>query len=134
MSYKLSAFSSKTEEGKGKIGVTDIPFGVSKNSDLPSPAELLVAAFAACCLKNVERFSEFMKFDYSHAEITVEGIRQDKPPMMSKINFSISIFTEDTEINTGLLLRNLQKFGTIYNTLDAVCEIEGDIKVQTDHS
>ena len=130
MSYKLTAFSSKMGEGKAKIASTDILFGVTKSSDLPSPAELLVAAFSACCLKNVERFSEFMKFDYSHAEITVEGIRQDKPPMMSKINFSITLFTNGKDVNTDLLLRNLQKFGTIYNTLDAVCEIDGQILIQ----
>lgn len=130
MSYSVTAVSSQKDEGKIEIGDSRIDFGVTKEKKLPSPADLLVSAFAACCLKNVERFSEFMHFNYERANITVDAIRKDKPPMIENISFLLTIKTKDEKLNTDLLLRNLQKFGTIYNTLNAVCEIEGEILIE----
>ena len=40
---------------------------------LPGPAELLGAAFAACLLKNIERFSEILPFRQSGASLRVEA-------------------------------------------------------------
>lgn len=130
LNYSLSATSSSSEEGLINIRNNQLVFGATKNSELSSPAEMLTAAFAACCLKNIERFSTFMKFTYDHAEIEVVSTRQDRPPMIHKINFDLVIYSDDAKINKELLLRNLQKFGTIYNTLNAVCEIEGDIRIE----
>ena len=129
MNYSVKAFASKTEQGKIEIRETVVPFGVTKGSELPSPADLLVSAFASCCLKNVECFSEFMHFDYQSASIKVEATRQDKPPKIDTIQFQLTVKTE-SKINTDLLMRNLKKFGTIYNTLDQVCEISGVLIVE----
>lgn len=129
MNYTIVANSNHIDEGTAEIGENEISFGISKQNNLPTPADLLITAFAACCLKNIERFSEFMKYNYKSATITVEASRKDKPPMIEKIKFSIQIQSDDDHINTELLLRNLQKFGTIYNTLKIACAIEGDIVV-----
>lgn len=129
MNYSLLAFSSRNEEGKIEINEENIRFGVTKSSDLPSPALLLVSAFAACCLKNIERFSEFMHFEYDSASINVVATRQEKPPMIDTIQFELTV-KSSSKINTDLLMRNLKKFGTIYNTLDQVCEITGDMKLE----
>ena len=130
MNYSVVAKSNHTEEGIIDAGNNKIVFGISKDNDLPTPADLLVSAFAACCLKNVERFSGFMHYSYESAEIMVEATRKEKPPMIEKITFSIKIHSKDDAINTELLLRNLEKFGTIYNTLKLACEINGDIVVE----
>lgn len=129
MNYSLSARSSQDEEGSIMNRSNKLQFGVTGASDLSSPAELLIAAFAACCLKNVERFASFMKYTYNRAEIKVTATRQSKPPMIHKIVFNLNVYSDDTQINEGLLLRNLQKYGTIYNTLNVVCEIEGKLTV-----
>ena len=130
MEFTIKAYSNPKEEGTIEIGGTNVSFGVTKENKLPSPAELLVSAFAACCLKNVERFSEFMHYEYESADISVIATRKEKPPMMEAISFTIQISTKDQNINTDLLLRNLQKFGTIYNTLNEVCSISGEILIQ----
>lgn len=130
MNYSLKAYSSPLSEGKVQVESNELLFGVTKSSDLASPADLLTSAFAACCLKNVERFSEFMKYNYSHAEIEVTSYRQDHPPMINRIDFELTVYNDGSKINSDLLLRNLQKFGTIYNTLHAVCEIHGEIFVK----
>jgi len=130
ITYTLSATSSAMEEGMITARGNTLGFGATSTSDLPSPVELLMGAFAACCLKNVERFSSFMKFEYTRAEISVTAIRQDQPPMLHTLKFDLVVYSDDAKINTDLLLRNLQKFGTIYNTLNAVCTIEGQISVR----
>jgi uncharacterized OsmC-like protein len=132
MKFTIKAASDSREEGVIEINGNNISFGVTAKNDLPSPADLLVSAFAACCLKNVERFSEFMHYNYDRAEISVEATRKDKPPMMEKISFILTVHTNDRNINAGLLLRNIQKFGTIYNTLNAVCEINGEVLIKNE--
>ena len=39
-----------------------------QSEDLFNPAELLLSAFAACLLKNVERFGKLLRFHYSAVE------------------------------------------------------------------
>ena len=56
-------------------------------SVLPGPAELLAAAFAACVLKNVERFAGMLPFRYDSASITVHTKRQQTPPRFTEIRY-----------------------------------------------
>ena len=130
MKYTVTAKASGKDEGTIQTGGNQINFGVSKKNTLPTPADLLVASFAACCLKNVERFSEFLHYEYTGSEIRVEATRSDAPPMIEAISFVLTIRSRTEKINTDLLLRNLQKYGTIYNTLNKVCRIEGEIIVE----
>jgi uncharacterized OsmC-like protein len=95
---------------------------------LANPAELLLASFAACTLKNVERFSDLMKFQYEKAEMIVNAIRLEKPPRMDEINFELKVFSNDSKLNIDLLQKNIEKFGTVYNTLKPSCIITGEIK------
>lgn len=127
MQYSISGRATSKYAGAIIKGENKVKFGINTDPSLLSPVDLLLSAFASCCLKNIERFSEFMHFEYESAEIQVDGIRKEKPPMIEKINFSIQLNSNQEQINTDLLLRNLQKFGTIYNTLKVVCEIEGEI-------
>jgi uncharacterized OsmC-like protein len=94
---------------------------------LPGPAEFLAAAFAACLLKNVERFSEILPFRQSGASVRVELERQDAPPRFSRIRYELRVITDEDDRRVALLHRNLQKHGTVFNTLAAGCEIEGEV-------
>lgn len=107
---------------------TSVSFGITSEQDeLPNPAELLLGSFAACCLKNIERFSTLLKFEYDTATIEVNGERQEKPTKLIAINYSIRIQSSDPHLNLELLHKNLQKFGTIYNTLKETLAVNGDI-------
>ena len=66
---------------------------------------------------------------YQSASINVLATRQDKPPMIDTIEFEL-IVKISSKINLVLLMRNLKKFGTIYNALDQVCEIRGVLKLE----
>jgi uncharacterized OsmC-like protein len=94
---------------------------------LPGPGELLAAAFAACAIKNIERFSQILPFAYDAAEIDVELHRKDHPPHFDRIEYTLRINTNEPAARVDLLTRNLAKFGTVYNTLAAGCEISGQV-------
>lgn len=129
MQYSISGSATSKHDGTIIKGENKVKFGINTDPSLLSPVDLLLSAFASCCLKNIERFSEFMHFEYESAEIQVDAIRKEKPPMIEKIKFLIQLNSDQEQINTDLLLRNLRKFGTIYNTLKEVCEIEGEIRL-----
>jgi uncharacterized OsmC-like protein len=98
-----------------------------QGTSLPGPADLLTAAFAACMLKNVERMSEMLPFRYREAAVEVTAERQDRPPKMTKITYVLTIATDEPASRVELLHRNIREYGTIYNTLAAVCEVGGRI-------
>ncbi len=93
----------------------------------PGPAELLAGAFAACMVKNVARSSAMLPCAYERADITVTMQRQDAPPRLTAIEYALHLVTPEPEHRVELLHRNLKKFGTVCNTLAAVCEVSGTV-------
>ncbi len=125
--YKITA----TVENGGKASATanqsKIAFdGTSRRDDmLPNPAELLLTSLAACILKNVQRYSEILEIPYRSAKITLHGKRKDNPPMMSEIRYHVHIDTDADERKINIWHKNILKFGTITNTLNRACKVEG---------
>ena len=131
MKYSVKAKSTSKQKAEINIKESDIGFGITPETaeTLPSPAELFLGAFSACMLKNVERFSIMMKFNYSRAEVDVTSTRLEKPPRMDLIQYELRIFSSDEKLNAALLKKNIEKFGTIYNTVKLSSEINGEIVV-----
>jgi uncharacterized OsmC-like protein len=93
----------------------------------PGPAELICASLAACLLKNIERYSELLPFEYEAASIDVEAERQEAPPQMTRMRYRIEIVTNEPQARVDLLHLNIRKYGTITNTLAAACELTGEM-------
>ncbi|GGX11055.1 OsmC family protein [Aquimarina muelleri] len=130
MNYTVSGNIIAHQQATFTSKQTNVSFGIKRDQNyLPNPAELLLGAFAACCLKNIERFSDTLKFNYEDARIEVLGERQERPTKLVAIQYTIHIKSEDASLNVKLLHKNLQKFGTIYNTLKETCNISGEIKL-----
>lgn len=131
MDYSIKATSLPQEDAEIDIKTSKIAFGTTtKTADvLPNPAELFLGSFAACVLKNVARFANMMKFQYQKAQIDVTATRLDKPPRMEHINYVLTIYSNDEKLNVQLLKKNIEKFGTIYNTVKLACKISGSIKI-----
>ncbi|MEO6532272.1 MAG: OsmC family protein [Pseudolysinimonas sp.] len=102
----------------------------SEPSGLPGPAELLAAAFSACLLKNLERAGQLLAFHYDDADVEVVARRQDEPPRFVEITYRMRINTNEPQRRIDLIHRNLQKYGTVYNTLAAVCAVRGTIEAK----
>lgn len=134
MKYSIKASSSSKNNATISIKQSKITFGISPESAdlLANPAELFLGSFSACILKNVERFSELMHFNYASAEIEVSATRLEKPPRMDDVNYKLIIYSNDPNLNIDLLKKNIEKFGTIYNTVSSSSNIRGEIKKSTE--
>ncbi len=130
MNYSIKATSVSNQDAKITIKNSVIDFGITVKTaeTLPNPAELFLGSFAACILKNVERFSNIMKFSYTKATLNVTATRLEKPPRMENLKYNLTIYSNDKKMNTQLLKKNIEKFGTIYNTIQQSCTITGTIK------
>ncbi len=129
LKYQIEA---KSEAGGIALANTKriaIPFDAAAESgnQLPNPAELFLSSFAACILKNVERYSQKLHIPYKKSKITVEGWRTDIPPAMVKVNYTLTIVSDATPQKIELLHKNIKKFGTIYNTVAGSCEVNAKL-------
>lgn len=131
--YPVRALAIDHDVGRAKAKGSEISFDRSwgrGESALPGPAELLASAFAACVIKNVERFSQLLPFEYEGAEIDVEIRRVDSPPRFDRIDYVLTLTTDEPSSRVQLLHRNLEKHGTVFNTLASVCDVAGRVEVE----
>lgn len=126
-SYTVRAHTLSHGTSEAALGRQTLVFDTSPGGDpaLPGPAEMLCAAFAACLLKNVERFSRILPFAYEEATVEVVAWRQDSPPRFTRIRYDLRMQSDEPEHRVDLLHRNLRKHGTVYNTLAATCDVDG---------
>jgi uncharacterized OsmC-like protein len=100
---------------------------VNGRADAFNPAELLLAAVAACMIKGIERVAPMNHFKFSGVEVRLHGVRQDSPPFMSSISYELIVDTDEDDRRLDLLHHNVRKFGTIFNTVSAATKLDGRI-------
>ena len=118
--------------GEGRLDAHGLatPFDgtAGRLDELPGPADMLCAALCACILKNVERFSHMLPFAYESASAKVLAEREEPPPHIARMRYDLQVVTDEPEARVELLHRNIQRFGTITNTLSKACEVSGTIR------
>jgi len=100
---------------------------VAGRPDAFNPAELFLAAVAACMIKGIERVTPMLKFQLRGVEVKLHGVRQDSPPKMVSIDYELIVDTDEDDRRLELLHLNVRKFGTISNTVAAATRLEGRI-------
>jgi uncharacterized OsmC-like protein len=100
---------------------------VKGRPDAFNPAELLLAAVAACMVKGIERVAPMLHFEFRGIEVRLHGVRQDSPPFMSSISYELIVDTDEDDRRLDLLHQNVRKYGTISNTVAAATKLEGKI-------
>ena len=101
---------------------------VGGRPDAFNPAELFLAAIAACMIKGIERVTPMIKFDLRGVEVKLHGVRQDSPPKMISVDYELIVDTDETDQRLELLHTNVRKYGTISNTVAAATKLEGTIR------
>lgn len=96
--------------------------------DAFNPAELLLAAVAACMIKGIERVTPMLNFELGGVEVRLHGMRQDNPPRMVSIEYEIIVATDETDQRLDLLHKNVRKYGTISNTVAEATKLDGIIR------
>ena len=100
---------------------------VNGRPDAFNPAELFLAALAACMIKGIERAIPMLKFDLRGVEVKLHGVRQDSPPKMVSIDYELIVDTDESDRRLELLHTNVRKFGTISNTVAAAAHLDGRV-------
>lgn len=96
--------------------------------DAFNPAELLLAALSACILKGIERVTPILRFSLRGLAVRVHGVRQDAPPKLASITYEIVVDSDESERRLELLHENVRRYGTVFNTLDAGCDLTGTLR------
>ena len=130
LEYTVSArrIDAHGSEATTKAAHITLDTDMAGRADAFNPAELLLASLAACILKGTERVIPMLDFSLRAMAVSLTGVRQDSPPKMLRIDYEIVVNTDETDARLALLHRNLQKFGTIYNTLAGATDVSGTIR------
>ena len=129
--HRVDAHGSTAETKEASLTLdTDL----AGRSDAFNPAELLLAAIAACMIKGTERVAPMLKFDLRGMEVRLHGKRQDAPPKMISIDYEIVVDTSESDQRIDLLHKNIRKYGTVSNTIAAATELNGVIRRTKDEA
>jgi uncharacterized OsmC-like protein len=107
---------------------------VKGRPDAFNPAELFLAAIAACMIKGIERVIPTLNFDLRGVEVQLHGVRQDSPPKMVSVDYLLIVDTPESDHRLELLHTNVRKYGTISNTVAAALILTGRIVRRGDPS
>ena len=96
--------------------------------DAFNPAELFLAAIAACMIKGIERVAPMLKFEFRGVSVRLHAERQDSPPMIVSVTYEIIVDSDESEQRLELLHTNVRKYGTISNTVAAATSLSGVLR------
>jgi uncharacterized OsmC-like protein len=114
-----------------KSATIDLDTDLAGNADAFNPAELLLAALSACMIKGIERVVPVLEFRLRSVEVRVHGVRQDVPPRMESITYEIVVDTDESDRRLVLLHENVQKYGTVFNTVAPGTTLAGSLRRAT---
>ena len=122
--HRLDAHGSLvTTKDASLIADTDL----AGRRDALNPAELLLAALAACILKGAERVLPVLDFRLRALDVRLHAVRQDSPPRLVSIDYVITVDTDEPDHRLELLHTNIRKYGTISNTLATSVALTGKL-------
>jgi uncharacterized OsmC-like protein len=98
------------------------------NTEAFNPAELLLAALAACMIKGIERVQPMLRFQFQGVEVHVHGVRQDVPPRLEEITYDIVVDSDESDARLDLLHDNVKKYGTVFNTVMPGTSLRGTLR------
>lgn len=122
---RIDAHGSEVTAKQARLVVDTDPQG---RVDALNPAEMLLGALAACIIKGAERVLPTLGFSLRGLTVSLHAVRQDSPPRILSIDYSITVDTDEPDHRIELLHTNIRKYGTISNTLALAVPIEGKIR------
>ena len=111
-----------------KAAVIELDTALAGRRDAFNPAELLLAAVAACMIKGIERVAPMLRFEFRGVHVALHGVRQDAPPRMERIDYVLTVDTDESERRLEMLHENVRKFGTVFNTVAPGTLLSGEIR------
>jgi uncharacterized OsmC-like protein len=130
LTYAVSAVRIDAHESVARCKEAEVVLDtdISGRDDAFNPAELFLAAIAACMIKGIERVLPLIHFNLRGVEVKLNAVRQDAPPKIISVHYELTVDTEETDQRLDLLHQNVRKYGTIYNTVAQATELTGIVK------
>jgi uncharacterized OsmC-like protein len=127
LSYKVTAerIDAHGSRARTKQAELLLDTDVAGRQDAFNPAELFLAAIAACMIKGIERVTPMLHFELRGVSVRLEADRQDSPPKILAIRYELVVDTDEPEQRLELLHTNVRKYGTISNTVAAATPLTG---------
>lgn len=122
---RINAHGSLAETKDARV---ELDTDLAGRRDAFNPAELLLAAVAACMIKGIERVAPMLSFEFSGASVSLHAVREDAPPRIVSIDYVIEVDTAEPDRRLELLHTNIRKYGTVSNTISAGARLEGVIR------
>jgi uncharacterized OsmC-like protein len=107
---------------------------IAGRRDAFNPAELFLAAIAACMIKGIERVTPTLHFDLKGVEVHLTAVRQDAPPRIVSVDYELVVETDETDQRIELLHTNVRKYGTIFNTVAEAADLTGTVRRKVLHA
>jgi uncharacterized OsmC-like protein len=130
LEYSVSArrLDSHSSAASCKSARLALDTDLAGNPQAFNPAELPLAALAACMIKGIERVTPILKFHLQGVEVRIHGVRQDDPPKMRAITYEIAVTTDESDRRLELLHQNVRRYGTVFNTVAPGTELSGILR------
>jgi uncharacterized OsmC-like protein len=130
LEYSVTARRVDAHGSIANCKAAEIPLdtNLAGRADAFNPAELLLAALAACMLKSIERVAPMIHFQFRGVQVHLHGIRQDAPPKLSHIDYEVTLETDEADHRLELLHNNVRKFGTVFNTVAPGTDLRGTLR------
>lgn len=129
LEYSISAERADAAGSSAMVrqAVVALDTSLAGRMDAFNPAEMLLAALAACIIKSAERALPLLGFDMRGMHVHLHAIRQDAPPQITSIDYLVTVDTDESDRRLDLLHKNIRKYGTISNTLALAVALDGRI-------
>ena len=130
LEYRIAArrIDAKGSVAEAKMAEVRLDTGLAGSPDAFNPAELLLAAIAACMIKGIERVTPMLDFSFSGVAVSLRAVRQDAPPRIVSVDYELIVDTDESDQRLELLHKNVRKYGTISNTIAAASRLDGTIR------
>lgn len=115
---------------EAKAAAVVLDTDLAGRSDAFNPAELFLAAIAACMIKGIERVTPMLDFELRGVEVRLHAVRQDAPPLITSVDYVLIVDTDESDQRLELLHKNVRKYGTISNTVALATKLEGVIQAR----
>ncbi len=98
----------------------------------PNAVEMLLSALGTCLLTNVQALAAKMRLPLTQAWVTLEGVRQERPPCLVSIRYTLHLRSPAPAAKLRALHEKAVAWGTVARTLQQGVPLEAHLDLGTD--
>lgn len=120
--------SSRVSVATAKCAQVTLDTESTGREDIFNPAELLLAALSGSLLEGVARATPVLDLSLRGVAVRVFACCQDAPPKMSRVEYTVWLDCDESNLRLEQVHENLKKFSIVFNTVAAGCELVGTVR------